>query len=66
MTVGETVLARVNGGQFVECEVVEIHGDMVRVSGLAEIALVRELGRSPLGIAFPIHDLIERKKAKSD
>jgi len=63
MHIGEIVLAPVNRGQFAEAQVIEIHGDIVRVSGSGELAIVREQGREPLGVGFPIQALREIKKA---
>jgi hypothetical protein len=64
MRAGETVLVPVNGGKWSEGEVIEIHGDIVRVAGPSEVRTVRGQGRSPLGIGFPVHMVREIEKAK--
>ena len=64
MRAGETVLVPVNGGRMQEGEVIEIHGDIVRVAGPSEMFTVRQLGRPPLGVGFPIHLVQEIEKAK--
>ena len=64
MKVGEIVLVPVNGGQWTEGEVIEIHGDIVRIAGPSEMRTVREQGRSPLGVGFPVRIVREIKKAK--
>jgi len=64
MKAGETVLVPVNCGQFSEGEVIEIHGDIVRVAGPSEMRTVRQQGRTPLGIGFPVQIVRELEKAK--
>jgi len=63
---GQMVLAKLNGGKLVSAEVIEIHGDIARIAGAEEMRIVRDCGREPLGIGFPIHTLILEEKAKSD
>jgi hypothetical protein len=65
MNIGETVLAPANMGQWVEVEVIEIHGDIVRVMAPKEKAIVQAECRLPLGIGFPINRLRDTKKAKN-
>lgn len=64
MKAGEMVLVPINGGQWSEAEVIEIHGDIVRVAGPQEMLFVRQAGRPPLGIGFPVHLIRETVKAK--
>lgn len=63
MTIGETVLVRVNGGQLCEGYVIEIHGDIVRIAGPEECAIAKMKGEVPLGVGFRVQDILPLKKA---
>lgn len=65
MRVGEMVIVRVNGGVETEAQIIEIHGDIVRVCGAQELAIVRAAGREPVGVGFRIQDVAIVKKAKT-
>jgi hypothetical protein len=65
MKAGEIVLVPVNGGQWCEGEVIEIHGDIVRVAGPSEMETIRREGRPPLGIGFPVQVVRLAEKAKT-
>ena len=65
MNVGETILAPVNGGQWEEAQIIEIHGDIVRVAGAGEMSIVQRLGRTLLGVGFPIRSIKEKEKANN-
>lgn len=64
MKAGDMVFVRVNGGQLTEAQIIEIHGDIVRVSGRGEMQLAASSGRVPLGVGFPIHSIIIKESAK--
>lgn len=64
MKAGETVVVRVNIGQWCEVQVVEIHGDSVRFAGPSELRIVRERGRDHLGVGFRVHTFRTTEKAK--
>jgi hypothetical protein len=66
MYVGEIVTVRLDEGRYATGQVIEIHGDIVRVAGLEEIRIVQGSGREPLGIGFRVQDVATMKKAKVD
>ena len=64
MEIGERVFVRVNNGALVSCQVIDIHGDIVRVAGDRELELSQAAARPPLGVGFPVLEIIEAQKAK--
>jgi hypothetical protein len=52
MDVGDAVLAKVNNGQWVPCEVIEIIGDIVVCSGGEERRRANLEGRRPVGVGL--------------
>jgi hypothetical protein len=52
MKVGDAVLAKVNNGQWVPCEVIEIIGDIVVCSGGEERRRANLDGRRPVGVGL--------------
>ncbi|MFT4112185.1 hypothetical protein [Silvibacterium sp.] len=66
MKAGDIVLVPVNGGILTEAQIIEMHGDIVRVSGFEELAVVRAKGRSPLGVGFPVRLIKVIEKANSN
>jgi hypothetical protein len=57
MQMGETVRVRLSEGRLAIGQVIELHGDIVRVAGLDELRIVHGSGRDPIGIGFRVHDL---------
>ena len=65
MRVGETVLALVNGGQFVEAKILSLHADGAILSGDSEQALSKARGASPIGIFLPFRLIRAKEQAKT-
>jgi len=65
MKPGETVLVRANNGELVEAEVIETHGDIVRLMGPGERAIIRDTGRLPLGVGYKISAVEKSNAAKT-
>lgn len=61
MKIGDVVLAEVNGGKLVPCQVIDIKGDIVVVSGEEERRRAQADGRSPIGVGLH-RDLVKEKK----
>lgn len=55
MKIGEQVLAHVNNGSWCQCQVVDIKGDIVVVSGEEEQRRARQSGRRPIGVGLSRH-----------
>jgi len=53
MKIGQTALACVNGGQWCVCEVIDIKGDILVVSGEEEQRRAAESDRYPIGVGLP-------------
>jgi hypothetical protein len=52
MKIGDDVLAKVNGGSLVPCQIIGIKGDIVIVSGEEERRRAKAEGRSPIGVGL--------------
>lgn len=52
MKIGDEVLAKVNGDSLVSCQVLDIKGDIVVVSGEEERRRARADGRNPIGVGL--------------
>lgn len=57
MKAGDVVFVKVNGGMRTEAQVIEIHGDIVRLAGKEEIESARAAGKPPLGVGFNVHKI---------
>jgi hypothetical protein len=53
MKAGDAVLAKVNGGQWTPCQVIDIIGQTVVVSGQQEREWAQSDGRAPVGVGLP-------------
>jgi hypothetical protein len=61
MKIGDAVLAKVNGGLFVPCEVIDLKGDIVVVSGEEERRRAQAEGRNPIGVGLS-RELVKHNK----
>jgi hypothetical protein len=52
MKIGDRVLAHVNNGSWTPCDVIDIKGDIVIVSGAEEQTRARQSGRRPIGVGL--------------
>jgi hypothetical protein len=60
MKIGDTVLAKVNSGQWTCCQIIDIKGNTYVVSGYEELNRAKEAGRPPVGVGLP-RQLVKEK-----